>query len=1086
MSLTDDESAAESELRRSSPTPSLAERLKARFGDGVDPRVQLERGASSEPSDGSSPSSAVLRRLTARGPVSGRYRLEGELARGGMGAILEVFDVDLRRKLAMKVVLDEHGSTGDAAAAPTPSDAARLSRFLEEAQITGQLDHPGVVPVHELGLDANGHAYFTMRLVRGRDLWEIFKLVDKGAEGWSVTRAIGVLLKVCEAMAFAHAKGVVHRDLKPANVMVGEFGEVYVMDWGLARVNGAPDRHDVSVRAEQDASESSHVRVETDRRDGSSRRDDALLTMDGDVLGTPTFMPPEQARGRLEAIDERSDIYSVGAMLYRLLAGRAPYVEANEEPTAMTVLERILAGPPHSIAQIAPLASAELAAICEKAMARKREQRYADMLTLAEDLRAYLEGRVVAAYEAGAWAEGRKWIQRNRGLSIAAAAALLALVSGLSASVWLGRRAATNAELAEERRVAAEASALDARRQARVAQEVNSFLNDDLLAAIAPEHEGAQVTVRQVLDKAAHNLDGRFANEPQIEAALRRTIGTSYGKLGDFEAALPHIERAMELWVADPAASPRDKIESRLQTAWVWRGAGRKEEAIDLYEDIVAAFAAEDPPNYEGLTTANNDLGLALTEAGRFDEARERYEDAAELALQHLGETHRQTLVVLGNLARLESDMGDFEQAIARFEQVLPLQRAMEGERAPNTIATLSNLSTAYNAAGRYQAALDAATEGYELCLGVYGAEHPLTAHAEGNRGIALSSLRRFGEAKEAFEASVRVLEQTRNEEQVDLLLARGNLAGVEFELGRPAEALELSQRQLPLERRVLGESHPHTLRTLNRIASALKALNRLDEAERAFREALPLTRDALGDDRPLTIVVLENLGGVLYTQRRYDETEALTRQVLAARERTLGPEHPDVSKTTFNLAMVLRSKGDTEAARELFERATGRDSGRGPEFHPAAAAAMQQLGDLDLSAKQFESAEQRYTEALEVARPENPGADFVGLLLHQRATARRGLRRYDDALADAEEALEIRVNVSGEHSTPTRYTAALIAGLLFDAARFEDCERAALELHENCLAAPPARDEFTATVRALLVRLYDAWGKPEEAARWK
>jgi serine/threonine protein kinase len=152
----------------------------------------------------------------------GRYAMKSEVGRGGMGAVLRVWDEDLRRHLAMKVVLPE----GALPAAPVPAspDPRRLGRFFEEAQITAQLDHPGIVPVHELGLTNDGRVYFTMKLVHGRDLQTIFGLARSGAEGWSPTRAVGVLLKVCEAMGYAHSKGVVHRDLKPANIMVGGWG----------------------------------------------------------------------------------------------------------------------------------------------------------------------------------------------------------------------------------------------------------------------------------------------------------------------------------------------------------------------------------------------------------------------------------------------------------------------------------------------------------------------------------------------------------------------------------------------------------------------------------------------------------------------------------------------------------------------------------------------------------------------------------------------------------------------------------------------------------------------------------------------
>ena len=185
----------------------------------------------------------LIDRLAEHRPLKQRYEIEGEIARGGMGAILRVRDPDLRRTLAMKVVLGAGGPSG-----PRELDPISLGRFLEEAQVTGQLDHPGIVPVHELGLDDRGDVYFTMRLVKGREFREIIDLVHRGEEGWALPKALGVLLKACEAMAYAHSKGVVHRDLKPANMMVGKFGEVYVMDWGLARVRGEKDKKDIRIQ----------------------------------------------------------------------------------------------------------------------------------------------------------------------------------------------------------------------------------------------------------------------------------------------------------------------------------------------------------------------------------------------------------------------------------------------------------------------------------------------------------------------------------------------------------------------------------------------------------------------------------------------------------------------------------------------------------------------------------------------------------------------------------------------------------------------------------------------------------------------
>jgi formylglycine-generating enzyme required for sulfatase activity/serine/threonine protein kinase len=382
----------------------------------------------------------VIARLSGRRESFTRYRVQGEVARGGMGKILRVRDEDLHRDLAMKVILqrsDAYSSSGSIGIEPR-----MLTRFLEEAQVTGQLDHPGIVPVHEMGLDAEGCVYFTMRLVAGRDLEKIFALVAEEKEGWTRTRAVGAILKVCEAVAYAHDKGVIHRDLKPANIMVGRFGEVYVMDWGLARVMGRPERRDVRLRAKEAASTAVHSNLMSARMVGT---DSALVTMDGDVVGTPAYMSPEQARGEIHAIGPLTDVYAVGAILYHLLAGHPPYVPPGGTTDPIEIWRRVREGPPEPVRKRAPTAHPELAAICAKAMARSMEERYPTMFALAEDVQAYLEGRVVGAYEAGAWAEFRKWVQRNKALAWTILAAAFFIVAGsATAAIVLSNK---NAEL---------------------------------------------------------------------------------------------------------------------------------------------------------------------------------------------------------------------------------------------------------------------------------------------------------------------------------------------------------------------------------------------------------------------------------------------------------------------------------------------------------------------------------------------------------------------------------------------------------------------------------------------------------------
>jgi WD40 repeat protein/serine/threonine protein kinase len=485
---------------------SLAERLKDEKGvDVTSVSVSLEGGGlETEPAGDareSSGSSATLRKILEQGPSSGRYDLQGEIARGGMGAILKVWDEDLRRTLAMKVVLGTGEDEADVS-------EVKLVRFLEEAQITGQLDHPGVVPVHEIGLDAAGRVFFTMQLVKGRDLKQIFELVHEEREGWNQTRALGVLLRVCEAMAFAHEKGVIHRDLKPANVMVGRFGETYVMDWGLAKVLGRDDSHDLRLRT-TDQAELSIVR--TDRADSSRSGDSPLITMDGDVVGTPCYMSPEQAKGQLEDLGPRSDVYAAGAILYELLTARAPYVLPGERVSPHTVLGMVLNGPPLAIEQITREVPSEIVAICEKAMARDPRERYASMLDVAEDLRAYLENRVVRAYETGSVAEFKKWIGRNKGMAAAMATAGLVALLGLGGVAAVQARANRDLVSANDQITEARDELLDARDELLGANEELGRTNEEL--ATATDHAIEQ--------ERAARLRGYSANLAAASASLR-------------------------------------------------------------------------------------------------------------------------------------------------------------------------------------------------------------------------------------------------------------------------------------------------------------------------------------------------------------------------------------------------------------------------------------------------------------------------------------------------------------------------------------------------------------------------------------
>lgn len=338
--------------------------------------------------------------------VGGRYRILSEIGRGGMGRVFRALDTDLSREVALKIANLEARWPGVSA----EQSRDWVQRFVVEAQVTSQLEHPSIVPVHDIGFDRSGQLYYTMKLVEGVTL-------DQKIEQWHRAREAGldlpipellrIVIQVCQAIAYAHERGVLHRDLKPSNVMIGRFGEVQVMDWGLAKRLGEP------------GTGSARPGIPDRRREGS--------TLAGEVLGTPTHMAPEQARGDVDAVDRATDIYGLGAILHHGLKGVPPNQADGHRRHVATKL------------------SAELEAVCERALQADPMARYSSATELAEDLQAILDLRVVRAFKTGAWAELRMWIRRNR------ATATAALVAGLAVTLALFLQLVMNEELAEKR-----------------------------------------------------------------------------------------------------------------------------------------------------------------------------------------------------------------------------------------------------------------------------------------------------------------------------------------------------------------------------------------------------------------------------------------------------------------------------------------------------------------------------------------------------------------------------------------------------------------------------------------------------------
>lgn len=351
--------------------------------------------------------------------------MHGEKGRGGIGRVLIAFDEQMGREIALKELIR---STGTPPGVIEPEEGASRSaalRFLREARVTGQLEHPGIVPVYEIGRKPDGAPYYTMRLVRGETLSDA---IGSAKTLRARLRLLPHFRDICNAVAYAHSRGVVHRDIKPDNIMIGQFGETVVLDWGLAKVRGLSDD-----RADEMAQGISALHEKPVRR-----------TLTGRAFGTPTYMPPEQARGLVAEVDERSDIYALGAVLYEILAGAPPF----DGRTATDIIAKVLSERPIPIASLEREAPPDLCAVVEKALSKKKEERYGSAREMAREIENYMAGGRVEVYEYSSWELLVRFVRKNRALSLLIGILLVLIVLGVSAVFSAWRNAVENERIA--------------------------------------------------------------------------------------------------------------------------------------------------------------------------------------------------------------------------------------------------------------------------------------------------------------------------------------------------------------------------------------------------------------------------------------------------------------------------------------------------------------------------------------------------------------------------------------------------------------------------------------------------------------
>ena len=455
----------------------------------------------------------IIERPKLKTSTDERYKILREHARGGMGRILVAEDRVVGREVALKELLPFKGASGSSPITgplqATPASAtstAAAARFLREATVTGQLEHPNIVPVYEIGQREDGSLYYTMKFVKGRTLASRLRAIrndvdlsaaEKQAERMKL---LDGFVDICNAIAFAHSRGVIHRDIKPANIMLGDFGEAMVLDWGLARVVGGEN---VALSNKSDHEVSPE------------------LTLEGEVMGTPAYMPPEQAAGKLDQVDERSDVYALGAVLFEIVTGEAPYVGK----TAKQVLSSVLSEDPRRVEDINDDTPPELAALVMRCLERRPEDRFQSARELADEVQAFRDGRMVSTYRYSAIELLKRFVAKNRGAVAVSALALLLMIAGgvyAYTKVKGERDSALAAETdARTQRTIAENQAKEAENQKKIAenQAAEAERQKGIAKDQAEEAERQKTTAEQKAKEA--EFERKRADDKANEAAQK-------------------------------------------------------------------------------------------------------------------------------------------------------------------------------------------------------------------------------------------------------------------------------------------------------------------------------------------------------------------------------------------------------------------------------------------------------------------------------------------------------------------------------------------------------------------------------------
>lgn len=736
--------------------------------------VQFVQSAANEQDAGESLDARV--KVGRRRPTLGDFRIEREIARGGMGVVYEAVQESLNRRVALKVLLPGVTFSEDA-----------IERFSREARMTGGMHHRHIVPIYAVG-EADGVPYYAMQFIDGHSLSTfIEERRDAGltSDAAYFRRVAEWGRQAAEGLAYAHGHGVVHRDVKPSNLLLDGDDQIWVTDFGLAR-------------------QSANV----------------TITMSGDLLGTVRYMSPEQARGG-GAVDERTDVYSLGVSLYEMACLRPAF----EGPDRASTLKKVLLDEPQRLRHRAAGIPGPLEIIIHTAMDKEPERRFPSAAVMAEELQRFLDGRPLLTQPPGAFEQFRRLVARHKA-PFAFLGVLLVVVLGFG--VWMsvlygvaeGHRLTAERERGEavEARDAEQAARLAAERETEKAVQIQTFLGD-MLASVDPTvAQGRDDTLlREILEKAADRIENELADQPEVRAAIHAIIGQTYLELARHEEAETHLSKALDIYGLDT------------------------KHALDA-------------------ASVMNNLAIMHYRQRRLPQAETLFRTALEIMVRELGEDDSSSTSCLINLATALAEQGKLAAAEEIYRRGLETFRRLEGDEGPTTIWAMSNVATMLQARKAYSESEAMYREALDISLRVFGETDQASMVLMGGLVAPLIDLGKLEEAEEWARRALRLFQRVYGDDHPETMITMSSLARVLHKLERWDEAETMSRKMIEMTAQRRGPEDPRTVIYRLNLASLLRDAGRFEEAEPIMLDGLPKIRAAFGETHDHTIAALERL----------------------------------------------------------------------------------------------------------------------------------------------------------------------------------------------------------------------------------